>query len=244
MPTIIRRSGTDGEASLPRVPLPEPGPQPIARASTLSVPYVEGQAVFAVEDAAGGRPLASGTGDAPTYRVDTTTGHPYFDFDQNPASSGKGPTLYRGGVAADVNPKSYIVIGRLRRAPNNGNGFLLRQSFASQGSMYIYPTNDANAPGALGGYGDSGNLARGPVVELHKLCFFAVTFGGATSFLQYNNARQTVNLPPSTGKDFLAGYQTASGMRFEAIEFIQYEVALTAAQLDEKYAHYRAVYQF
>lgn len=256
MATIIRRSGQDGDPRLPREPFPEPGVQPMNRLSVLAMKEQAGVEIAAVPDAEPtGERFTKASGDAVPYRL-LGNGVPVFDFDttSHTASSPRNPTMYLP-EGSRVPVKTLIVVGRLERLPTydaSGSyaeryGFMLRSGPSGNSSLFVRASNDpAGNGGTLGAFGgvNTGTQLVGPQVEIDgRLHFFAVVFNEANSALYYDASvvKGTMNVAQHRG--FYAG-NSRSGMRFMMTEAVQYDVALTPAQIAQKRAHYRALYQF
>lgn len=247
MTLIIRRSPEIGSTELLREPFPEPGVQPKHRISALAFQGIEGDSVPQVVSPEDGAVVTQGTGDVPVYRIGSD-GKPAIDFD-SPVGGEEKPTLAYGGVAGAV--KTQIVVARVLRLPSAAQGLgassfgqLLRSSTNTAGSIFIGSSTDS-FPHQLGAYSGSGAIARGPVVSVNEIHFMAATYNGSgQSILQLDGEQLTVDTGVGTGVQIVAGFNPGSGLRVQIFEAAQYTTVLTKAQLEEKRAHYRALYQF
>lgn len=254
MTLIVRRSGEIGDPLLKRAPFPEPGVKASVRVSALTGQGVGGETVTYVEDAEGGTALTPGSGAAPTFTL-LPSGVPAYRLDSTRYEDGgraaTAATIYRPSQGPAI--KTMIAVGRIRRMPQTADGIgdasidrvgSIVRGAGFNASLGIVSVNSATTPGALFANGDGATRLTGPVVGVSDdLHFFAVTFNAASSHLHYDGhiTRGTLQAVASNG--FFMGF-SASGFQFEAVEVAHYGTALTEAQVQEKRAHYRTLYQF
>lgn len=251
MATIVRRSAENGDTRLRRVPFVEPGPTPLRRASALSFQGGNGDAVTALKDAEGGRDFAPSAGDPSTYRVQAD-GVPAFRFDctESSAPTPKRPTLYADPGAGSPVVRSMLVVARIRRGATPASGadsftHLVRAVTAggvSSLSVAGPATANANRVALYGGPGST--PLYGPVWPADgQLRVCVAVFDGTTGRIYLDGVAASGPINAVIDYRFFAGY-IYSGADYDIVEAAQYDVVLTPAQVAEKRAHYRALYQF
>lgn len=256
MATIIRRHAEMGDPRLVREPFPEPGPQPLIRLSSLSHQGGDGDALESYRDVAQTSTLyRPSDGVAPVYRV-PADGVPGLEFDQtapgvNPARKAGLHRANSGGTVV----RTHIAVVKFDRHPTAPQGagenpearVLAAYYSGNAEGIYVLSTTHASNPGCVvaRGAAGAGSVIIGPEMPLDgRYHFIAAVMVGATSRLHLDSGM----FLGSVNANFIGPHMnignSLSGAKFQVVEAAQYSTALTVAQLEEKRAHYRSLYQF
>ena len=254
MPTIIRRSAETGDPRLVRQPFATPGPQPLHRFSSLSLQGEHDTYVRSIPNIGSGAAtipaLASvGTISTPILKV-RENGIPVVRMNM---SEGANDTLF-ANIASPEKWKTIILIGRILILPKYTGattmsqfGRLVGGGNTNTANYAMLITGEARSnPGYLvAGNGDqmfSNSIKR--VVPNIDFNFFSVVLDDAASRVQVDeDVKVGTTVTPTWTPSLRIGGGGESDWAFEFCEIELHATALTRAQLDEKRAHYRALYQ-
>lgn len=233
MPTTIQRRTTNGPSTAPRVPFPTPGRAPEMRVSALSLQGGQGVAVPTIPSVGSIEtpPLTQLGSGVPSLSL--YAGLPQLQF--------SSPTV---GLAGGSAPAWRTILAILRVGDLHTAGNVQIARGAAGVGMSLNPA------GELGIYG-GGASGRSPLVKVASYPprpqFLAIVLNGASSLVQVDDARAVVStdIPTTPGPLYLGSSSGVTGsFNMQITEIEAHTAVLTPAQLDEKRAHYRALYQF
>lgn len=254
MSTIIERRTTLGPSTSPRVPLPTPNIQPSHRLSAMSFQGVYGDTIGILPNVGSSTTVSTfspASGNGPVL-VEGPNGIPVMRFVEDPsAPDGQGNATLHSSKTGPA-WRTLIAVARLVQLSSDPDSI----SAIFKGKPYAYQMTlqaasaGATTPGLLQSIGDSGT-ASAPGVQMTpgpnaQLQFVAVTLAGASTRLQVDSLTGTGSTTDYTTEDasFTIGFQKSNDYTFDLVEMEAHTTSLTPAQINEKRAFYRAIYQF
>lgn len=257
MATVIRRSSDNGDARLPRVPFKEPSSaQPTIRASALSFQGGDSDTAIGLASPEGGWALGpGGSGTNTTYRIHSS-GVPAYEFDATLAGAApeRRPTIYNG-ASGRPGVRTMLAVVRVLRLPTaaSGVGTSDRDLHFVRAGTGVETTLSVAAPSVAGNGGrlfmrsnvaTDGGYIWGPDFPMDgQLHFIAAVIDGSTGRLYLDENVVTGPAGAPSSSLFTCGF-SLNGALWHLVEASHCDTALSAAQVQAKRQHYRALYNF